>query len=204
MNGSEGNSAATGDTATGPLRLLELASDTFGERVATVGDDQHFLPTPCGEWNVAGLITHVLGGNHMAVRLLEGAHRSEAIGYLSGLPLGDDLLATYSENAAEQLAAFAQPGALEKICEHPVGDMPGSMMLKFRIGDLTLHTWDLARAIGGDEHLPEELVEYAWTEFSAMGDALVASGVFGDGPSGDVPEDAPLQDRLLDVVGRRP
>ena len=62
------------------LELLELASAAFGARIAEVDQDQQFLPTPCGEWNVAGLITHVLGGNHMAVRLLEGAHRAEAIG----------------------------------------------------------------------------------------------------------------------------
>jgi hypothetical protein len=29
-------------------------------------------------------------------------------------------------------------------------------------------------------------------------------GVFGEGPSGNVPETAPLQTRLLDLTGRRP
>lgn len=186
------------------LELLRLASTTFRDRVTEVGDDQYFLPTPCGDWNVAGLITHVLGGNHMAVRLLEGAHRAEAIGYLSGLALGDDPLATYDENSAEQVAAFSEPGAMDRIVEHPMGDLPGSSVIGFRIGDLTLHSWDLARAVGGTEELPDALVQKAWTDLSPLKDNIATIGIFGAGPSGDVPDDAPLQLRLLDLTGRRP
>lgn len=186
------------------LELLKVASETFRERITEVGEDQQFLPTPCGDWNVAGLITHVLGGNHMAVRLLEGAHRAEAIGYLSGLPIGDDPLATYDANAAAQIAAFSEPGAMERIVEHPMGDLPGSALLGFRIGDLTLHSWDLARAVGGTEQLPEDLVQKVWTDMSPLKDNIATIGIFGAGPSGEVPDDAPLQTRLLDLVGRRP
>ncbi len=186
------------------IGLLELASATFRERIAEVGEDQHFLPTPCGDWNVAGLITHVIGGDHMAVRLLQGAHRAEAIGYLTGLPLGDDPLATYDGHAEAQLAAFREPGAMERTCEHPMGDLPGSAIIQFRIGDLTLHSWDLARAIGGDEELPDELVAVVWERLDSLRDNIAASGLFGEGPSGEVPDDAPLQTRLLDLTGRRP
>ncbi|MEZ5239562.1 MAG: TIGR03086 family metal-binding protein [Microthrixaceae bacterium] len=186
------------------LELLRLASDTFGERIAGVAEDQLYLPTPCGDWNVAGLITHVLGGNHMAVRLLEGAHRAEAIGYLTGLPLGDDPAATFEENANQQIVAFSEPGAMERICEHPMGDLPGAVILGFRIGDLTLHAWDLARAVGGNEELPTVLVEKVWGDLVPLRDDIASIGIFGDGPSGEVPEDAPLQTRLLDLVGRRP
>jgi uncharacterized protein (TIGR03086 family) len=186
------------------LELLQLASTTFRERIVEVGADQHFLPTPCGDWNVAGLVTHVLGGNHMAVRLLEGAHRAEAIGYLSGLSLGDDPLSTYDANSAEQVAAFSEPGAMERIVEHPMGDLPGSAMIGFRIGDLTLHAWDLARAVGGTEDLPDALVQKVWTDMSPLKDDIATIGIFGAGPSGEVSEDAPLRIRLLDLVGRRP
>ncbi|MFV0315722.1 MAG: TIGR03086 family metal-binding protein, partial [Microthrixaceae bacterium] len=133
-----------------------------------------------------------------------GAHRSEALGYLSGLPLGDDPLATFRANADEQIAAFSGPGAMERIVEHPMGDLPGSKVIQFRIGDLTLHTWDLARAIGGDEELPQPLVAAVWAEMEPLRDNIAMLGLFGEGPSGEVPDDAPLQTRLLDLVGRRP
>jgi uncharacterized protein (TIGR03086 family) len=186
------------------LDLLALATEEFRLRLAAVGADQHFLPTPCDDWNVNGLVSHVLGGNHMAVRLVEGARRPEATGYLAGLPLGEDPLATYDEVAAAQLAAFSAPGALERVCEHPMGDLPGAMVLGFRVGDLTLHTWDLAEATGGDTDLHPELVEQVWTSLQPIRGSIALSGVFGEGPSGELDDDAPLQQRLLDLVGRRP
>lgn len=186
------------------LEFLKLASATFRERMTEVGEDQHFLPTPCEGWNVAGLVSHVLGGNHMAVRLLAGAHRAEAIGYLAGLALGDDPFDTFDRGSAEQIAAFAEPGAMERILEHPMGDIPGSTAIRFRIGDLTLHSWDLARAVGGTEELPDTLVEKVWTDLLPLKENIAAVGVFGEGPSGDVPEEADLRIRLLDLVGRRP
>ena len=34
-----------------------------------------------------------------------------------------------------------------------MGDLPGAEILGFRIGDITVHAWDLARALGVDEAL---------------------------------------------------
>lgn len=186
------------------LELLALATDTFRSKIREVSPEQRYLPTPCGDWNVAGLVSHVLGGNRMAVRLLEGAPRAEATGYLSGLPLGDDPLATFDANAGAQLAAFSEPGALERMCDHPVGEVPGAAVLGFRIGDLTLHSWDLARAVAAPADLPDALVERVWGDFEPLRDNIRYTGAFGEGPSGDVADDAPLQTRLLDLVGRRP
>jgi uncharacterized protein (TIGR03086 family) len=186
------------------LGLLDLATDTFRSTLLEVGREQRYLPTPCGDWNVAGLVSHVLGGNHMAVRLLQGAPRAEATGYLAGLPLGDDPLATFDANAAAQIAAFSEPGALERMCDHPVGEVSGTTVLGFRVGDLTIHSWDLARAVGGPEDLPDALVERVWADFEPRRHDLRYAGVYGEGPSGDVPDSAPLQARLLDLVGRRP
>lgn len=186
------------------LEFLRLASKTFRKRMTEVGEDQHYLSTPCDGWNVAGLISHVLGGNHMVVRLFAGAQRAEAIGYMAGLPLGDDPLAAFDRSAEEQVATFSGPGAMERVVAHPMGDLPGIGVLHLRIGDLTLHAWDLARAVGGTEELPDALVEKVWTDLLPLRENIATSGIFGNGPSGEVPEDAPLQVRLLDLVGRRP
>jgi len=186
------------------LELLALATAEFRRRLVDVDDEHMYLPTPCDDWNVAGLVSHVVGGNHMAVRLLDGAHRAEATGYLAGLPLGDDPVSTFDDGAAAQLAVLSEPGALDRVCEHPMGDFPGAMVLGFRIGDLTLHSWDLARATEGDEQLAPELLDRVWASLEPIRDNIALSGVFGEGPSGAVGDDAPLQQRLLDLVGRRP
>jgi hypothetical protein len=93
---------------------------------------------------------------------------------------------------------------MDRVTEHPAGDFPVPLLLGFRIGDWTVHAWDLARAIGADETLPEDLVAHVWEGIEPLGPILSASGRFGEGASGGVGEQAPLQTRLLDATGRRP
>ena len=82
--------------------------------------------------------------------------------------------------------------------------MPGSTLLGFRTADNLLHAWDLARAVGGDEALDPDLVTVVWARLEPMAPVVATLGVFGTGPSGTVGADAPLQERLLDLSGRRP
>jgi hypothetical protein len=72
-----------------------------------------------------------------------------------------------------------------------------------RTNDIALHAWDLARSGGFDEQLDPELVRHVWDNMSPKADGLAASGRFGTGSRGDLPDDAPLQARLLDITGRR-
>lgn len=140
----------------------------------------------------------------MMTALIEGCSAAEAIGIIEGEPIPDDAVAVCAEVGEAQARAFSQPGALDRICHHPSGDFPGAVMLAFSAGDFALHTWDLARAIGADETLPAELVAAVWENIEPLIPAIDQIGVFGSGPSGTVPEDAPLQTRLLDATGRRP
>ncbi|MEZ5142306.1 MAG: TIGR03086 family metal-binding protein [Acidimicrobiales bacterium] len=183
---------------------LTVAAAEFERRLRAVRDDQWDVPTPCEDWTVRELVRHVVGGNRMSVALLDGASRDEALGLLAGVDLGDDPVATFVAAAQAQLEAFRADGALERTCHHPAGDMPAAQIIGFRIGDLTLHAWDLARAIGADESLDADLVQEVWDGLQPLAPIIGQIGMFGDGPSGDVPEDAPLQVRMLDLVGRRP
>ena len=183
-----------------PLTALRAATDAFTAVIHQVGDDQWNAPTPCDDWTVSDLVSHVVGGNAM----LAGAPREDTGPFLAGLPLGDDPVATYEAGAAAQIAAFEADGALEQVVCHPMMDMPGSQAIEFRVGDLTLHTWDLARAIGADETLPPELVVEVYERMAPMAEVLATIGIFGEGASGSVAEDAALQAKLLDITGRRP
>lgn len=186
------------------LTALHAATESFDAVIAQVRPDQWDAPTPCEGWSVSDLVSHVVGGNAMSVAMLGGATREETTPYLAGLPLGDDPVATYRAGAAAQLAAFEEDGALERTVAHPMMDMPGSQAIEFRVGDLTLHTWDLARAIGADETLNPALVEVVYERMAPMADVLSQIGIFGEGQSGTVDEQAALQTKLLDLAGRRP
>lgn len=183
---------------------LALATDEFAARLRAVQPDQWDDPTPCEGWTVRDLVSHVLGGNQMAVIMLAGASQEETTALLAGLPLRDDPVSQYLDGGAAQVRAFRDAPDPGQLVHHPIGDVPVAQVLEFRIGDLTIHTWDLARAIGADESLPDSLVERAWAGFEPMAPVIGSIGVFGAGPSGTVGEGAALQTRLLDLVGRRP
>jgi hypothetical protein len=66
----------------------------------------------------------------------------------------------------------------------------------------TLRAHDIAREIGVDPDLREDLVQGLWDELRPHAEEWRSIGVF---PAAvPVPEDAPLLDRLLGLTGRQP
>lgn len=189
-----------------PIAALTVSRREFESRLGHIGEDQWNQPTPCAEWSVRDLVNHVMLGTRMSVQLLAGASREDVIaGFGDDLVRGgDDTLSDFAALADQMHEAFAGPGGLDGTVSHPMGDIPRSQFVGFRIGDYTAHAWDLARAIGADEELDAELVSYAWDDMQPMVPMIEQSGMFGDGPSGRVGADAPLQIRFLDLIGRRP
>ncbi|MBK9177977.1 MAG: TIGR03086 family protein [Acidimicrobiales bacterium] len=187
-----------------PLVGLRRAGAELLRRLDLVTEADWDRPTPCEGWTVRDLLRHVDAGNRMTVLALHGGSREETTATMAADHLGDEPAAAVRESVARQEAAFAEPGAMERVCHHPMFDTPGSQLLGFRVGDLAVHAWDLARALGADETLDAELVEDVWRSTEPMAPVIGSIGVFGTGPSGTVPEGAPLQQRLLDLMGRRP
>jgi uncharacterized protein (TIGR03086 family) len=140
----------------------------------------------------------------MSVLLLSGGSREEVMKLIAASSRSSDPLAELTASLDAADAAFVAAGDLSGTVSHPIGDIPTMQFLGFRIGDYAIHTWDLARAIGADENLDAELVAGLWEQMSPMAPMIGTTGVFGEGPSGDVDETAPLQTRLLDLAGRRP
>ena len=65
-----------------------------------------------------------------------------------------------------------------------------------------IRAYDIARVIGVDPTLPEALVQGLWDELLPVVEEWRAIGVVGERV--EVPDDAPLQDRLLGLLGRDP
>jgi uncharacterized protein (TIGR03086 family) len=183
---------------------LDRAGDGFLQRLRGVSAEQWDASTPCGDWSVRDLVQHILGGSQMAVTLAQGGTRQEATAALEA-PLDEsDPVGAIESIFTAEAQAFARPEVLERILPHPAADLPGADVLGFRVTDRAVHTWDLARATGQDEALDPEVLEVVWGGVEPMLPMLGSIGVFGDGPSGDLADDAGLQAKVLDAVGRRP
>ncbi len=185
---------------------LNAANAEFASRLKQVGDEHMELPTTCSDWNVRDLINHMLLGTRMSIQVLSGMPREEVIGFLDDdmVSASTDPVADFVSLSEEMVAGFSGPQGLEGVVAHPAGDFPRPMFAGFRVADSAAHAWDLARAIGADEELDGDLLQFLWDDAQPRREMLVATGMFGEGPSGTVGDDAPLQTRYLDLLGRRP
>jgi uncharacterized protein (TIGR03086 family) len=186
-----------------PLDALTIASTTFTSVLDLVRPDQLDAATPCEDWDVRGLLTHVLIGDQMTEALLDGASQEEAMA-LWGREFGGDLVDLCRASVADQLTRMRAVDDWDLVVHHLVGDVPASQLVQFRTGDLTVHAWDLATAIGADVDLPDDLALRIYESMLPMAPFIGEIGIFGSGPSGTVPDDAPITLRLLDFTGRRP
>ena len=72
----------------------------------------------------------------------------------------------------------------------------------FFLGDVVVHTWDLARAAGLDESLEGDVVHDMLVNMEPLDEMLRASGQYG--PKVEVAADADEQTRLIAFTGRQP
>jgi len=182
------------------MELMAGAIHAFEHRLGAVGTDQWKAATPCADWDVRTLVNHVVGELLWIPPLLEGRTIAEVGDRFDGDILGSDPLVSASSAAADALVAASQPGAHERIVHLSFGDFPGGDYLGQVVSDVVIHSWDLARAIGGDDRLDPALVTFVDGFLSPQIDAWRSAGAFG--PAVDVDAGADDQERLLAQTGR--
>jgi uncharacterized protein (TIGR03086 family) len=167
--------------------VWQQAADKWNEVVAQVDDAQRSAPcTTCPDWTIADLIEHT---EHW---------QGQGAAALAGLAPG----ASWDDVQPALATALADPANLEGTVE-AMGGMPKQQVAGFVIGDLLIHSWDLARSIGADETLPLEAVQATHMGLQRVPDAMLRSdNMFG--PMVEVPDDASAQDQLLGFLGRTP
>ena len=188
-----------------------LSSDLFGQKLAKVARGQWSWPTPCTEWDVRQLVNHMTGGNLNYIRLLNGAAGTEFLRARDADTLGADPVSAYTSSVQKCAEAFAQPGALRRTLDYPLGPVTGQQALAVRTTDTVIHTWDLARAIRADDTLDTGLVTWIsgsldeiYAGLAETPAAAKTTHQFFAAPRGMLPHGASQQDRLLHRMGRRP
>ncbi|MBT2229042.1 TIGR03086 family metal-binding protein [Nonomuraea sp. NEAU-A123] len=185
-----------------PVERLGEVCDATERLIAQVRDEQWAAPTPCTEWNVRDLVNHLVAGNRRFAGVLRGAVPP---GNGPRPPvtdvLGDDPLAAFRDSSRDMLAAFNEPGVLDKKVSMPIGTVPGVVALQLRIVEGLVHGWDLARAMGQTVRFPDDLVEQALAfTRDKLADVPPDRSPFG-APT-PVSDDAPALDRLVAFLGR--
>ena len=170
-------------------------SEGFDAAVSAVRSDQWDTQTPCEEWKARDLVAHLVEG-----------HRGVIAGVRGGAPApvgaDDDPRQAWTDAKRTMEDITADPEALAKELDGPTGKMPaGDVIGRFVTMDLLVHTWDLARTVGGDERLDEDSVRRAYEALKPMDAMIRQPKVFG--PKVEPPTGADLQTEFLCFLGRR-
>ena len=191
-------------SATAPL---EQAIAVAKQVLAGVSKEDLGKPSPCASWNVGQVINHLVGANYFFVNGINGQSPSGddgSVDFAAG-----DFNAAFDEGAAATLAAFNQPGVLEKTLTLPFGQMPGSAFLGLATTDLFAHAWDVAKATGQSTDLDPALAEQLLAGSKmAIQDAFRGPDAGPNqqgapfGPEQQAPEGATAADKLAAFLGR--
>ena len=179
---------------TDALEHYRIIADGFDSRVDGVAGGEWNAPSPCSEWKARDVVGHVVGNHRWLAATVRGGETQ---------PMTDD------EDPAEAwrnaystvLELTGDAGAMATMVESPGGKMPLEQMLdSFVCMDLLVHTWDLARAVGGDERLDGDSVSRAYETMKPLDDQIRQPGVFG--PKVAPPAGADTQTEFLYFLGR--
>ena len=166
--------------------VLSRALDQAGDVLAAVHADQLAQPTPCGDWDVAQLIGHLVNA---PVRFLEMARGGEPDWSATPRPVASNWVAEFRSHADDLIHHWHQAGAAADAGQ-----------VDWQTAEIAVHTWDVARATGQSPILLPEVAERGLAFMSAMLTPENRGEVFA--PAVPVPDDAPVYDRLAAFAGR--
>jgi uncharacterized protein (TIGR03086 family) len=139
------------------MDVVDALEQTFAHTqtvIAGVHADQYEDKTPCSEWTVRDLLEHMIG-------VVAGLGTAATGGERTPFELGADPAGQFRTAAAATLAAWRQPGVLDRTIEARPGPMPGRALASINLLDTATHAWDLATATGQPQELPAPVAEAA-------------------------------------------
>jgi uncharacterized protein (TIGR03086 family) len=182
-----------------PAERHRRIAGTFTDRVHGVTDPASWdSPSPVAEWTARDVVGHL-------VEWLPGFLAAGAgVQLPTGPTVADDPVAAWDVHNQAVQALLDDPATASATFSNPhTGELPLDQAIdQFYTSDVFMHTWDLARATGQDDTLDPEECAALLTGMSQFEQAMRDSGQFG--PAVPVPDDAPVQDRMLGFIGRDP
>ena len=167
-------------------------ADAFATLIRNTPPHAWTNPSPCDGWLARDVVAHVVGFFGHVLREKAG---------VASLPWA-------TASADDPATAFhGIREAVQQVLDDPATTDELTKYLDAALSfDLPQHWWDLAKATGQDAAMDPEEVELLWAALSPQSPDWwkwqVDNGHYA--PAVPVPDDAPLQDRVLGLIGRDP
>lgn len=184
--------------------LIARAAAPWADVIRDIKPDQLGAPTPCADYDVRGLLNHLLYWGPS----LDGAGRKEFTPP-PGTPeretdlVGDDWAERLSAHLDRLVASWSEPDAWQGMTRMGGStDWPAATIGGMVLVELVVHGWDLARAVSQRPAWDDDVTAATYRELAGMVEQGREMGVFG--PEITVPAAASTVDRMLAVSGRDP
>ena len=171
--------------------------------VAAVGQDQLGLPTPCSEYDVRTLLSHMVGGQNRIATVGEGGDGLAVPPFADGVP-DDGWLDAFRAAAARAASAWSDDAKLDALVEVPWGKIPGRFAIAGYVQEILTHGWDLARATGQPTERDPELALFALTGAKRILPPETRGDDIPFGPVVPVPPETAPYAQLAAWLGRQP
>ena len=194
------------DIVTLDARVVRATVDV----VSQVGPADLARPTPCADWTLGELLTHMTAQHDgwVAAAAGDGGDLSR---WQPGPPVADPVK-EYAAAAERVLAAFGADGVLGRefaLAElSPLLRFPAAQAISFHFIDYLVHGWDVARSLGLDPsgyELEPDLLAAALPVAQAVPDGeLRKQGVVPFAPGIPVTGTLGVMDQIVAMLGRSP
>lgn len=156
--------------------------------------------TPCSEWDLRALLNHMVYELLWVPEIIRGKTVVEVGDRFEGDVLRSDPKSAWQH--AADAALVAVHSADEKSVAHlSYGDVPLISYIREIGGDQLIHTWDLAQAMQATLLFEEELSRAVYDDLYPRQAELARTGLYA--PAIEPTAEATMQDKLLNLVGRR-
>lgn len=168
-------------------------------------------PTPCADWTLGDLLAHMTV-QHQGFAAAAAGGGADLDVWKVRAP-GPDPVTDYAIAAELVIAAFAAPGVLDRGFALPEilpgAEFPAAQAISFHFIDYVVHGWDVARALGREYVLDDDLLRAALPVAEAVPDGEhrqrpgAAFAPRLDSPPGAGADSGPM-DQILVLLGRSP
>ena len=164
-------------------------------------------PTPCADWTLGDLLTHMTT-QHDGWAAAAAGDGGDLSRWQPGPPAADPVR-EYAAAAARVLAAFGADGVLDRefaLAElSPVLRFPAAEAISFHFVDYVVHGWDVARSLGVGYELQPDLLAAALPVAKAVPDGeLRTQGVVPFAPGVPLTGALAAMDQIVALLGRSP
>jgi uncharacterized protein (TIGR03086 family) len=169
------------------IDVLSRGLDQAARVLAAVPRERLSDPTPCGDWDVADLLAHLVVTPRNFLTMSAGGTPD----WSATPPLPADWTAEFRTAADDLLRRWQE-----------AGDAASPQAVDWQTAEFAVHTWDLARATGQPTDLDPEVAQRGLDFMSSALTPENRGSAFG--PAVTLPPGAPVYERLVAFAGRDP